>query len=154
MRKNYFKRMKKSTVALAMGFVLLGGSTVAYAAETYATVNEYGRVGFTETIASPVDAYELSTVERDSYAKLYASLIYTRTNCDEATVRFFIKHKDTGVTVSGNYYQTGKSTEWHNMDYLDIYALRLGDMNLMAKTASSHSGYFIGGFWQPNGYES
>lgn len=100
----------------------------------------------------PIEEYELSRVKRDSYELFHASLMYAYSNCKEATVAFYIKQKSTEDVVSNTLYITGyDSNKYQKVNYLSRYILQLGDMQLMAKTASSHMGYYVTGEWNPNG---
>ena len=144
MRKNYFKRMKKTSVALLLGVSVLGGSVATYAA----TVTDFDNV----YLYLPIEEYVLSTARRNSYALDHASLMYAYSNCRDATIAFNIREESTGDVVSNTLYLSRyDSTQYEEINYLNTCMLRLGKMKLMGKTASSHTGYYVTGEWNPNG---
>ena len=142
MGKNYFKRMKKSSVALLLGFAVLGGSVTAYAAA--------GDESFLTTLVEPNTDYALNTSTRTSYQKYYATMAYSRTDCAQATVLFRIKNNSNTI-VSEGLYLTNRRDDWETIDYLDTYAATTGSMTLVARIASSHTGYYVAGMFFPNG---
>ena len=73
-----------------------------------------------------------------------------RTNCPQATVLFRIKNSSNTV-VSEGIYLTDRRDDWETIDYLDTYAATTGSMTLVARIASSHTGYYVAGMFFPNG---
>lgn len=144
MDKNYFKRVKKTSVALLLGVSMLGGSVATYAATKIDFNGKY--------LYLPIEEYVLSNGKRSSTNLLYANLKYAYSNCEDATVGFSIRQESTGDIVSNTLYLTGyDSSKYERINYLNTCALRTGEMQLMGKTASSHTGYYVTGDWNPNG---
>ena len=149
MRKNYFKRMKKSSIVLMAGAVLLGSGLATYGA-TYDLGKEYTfenkNVGVQDMIAEIDVRWKLQT---DSFR---ATMALDSTNCPPAQTAFRVRDVDTNVVMSPDIaYIYGTDTNLHDFYYRSQWINARYKVKLEAWPVTGYSSYTVTGAWAPDG---
>lgn len=138
------KRMKKTSVALLLCMVLLGGAVSVYAVDTL----EYR---FYRTLNLPIEENVLSAVTR-KYALIPSAILTLEDcNCSTGYTTFIVRDAKTGAATTGGLYLSNTNRKDQTMNYLTAYQYEKIDMILYAKPSSGNTGYYVDGKWSPNG---
>ena len=149
MHKNLFKRMKKSSVVLMAGAVLLGSSIMTYGA-TYNLGKEYSFENVNvevQDMRTEIDvAWKLQT---DSYR---ATMWLDSTNCPPAQTAFRIRDVKSNVVMSPDIaYIYGTDTTMHDFSYRSQWIGARYEVKLEGWPVSGYSCYTVTGGWAPDG---
>ena len=145
MRMKSKKRMKKSTLIFLTAFGVMLGSTGVYATTAFSGVSL--SLHRTDYVCSTV----MKTTGTDSSGFVYFKLGSSK--CEAATTAIWVKYVNDGNVATKYLYLQNNKSNWdksQEIDYLEDYVTVKGNMQLMARTASEHSGYAISGQWNPN----
>lgn len=138
------KRMKKSTIALITGLVLMGSGVGVMAA---------GQYTFDGTLHEPVEEYVLATGHRSERTRPYLSVKLDYSTAPVAYTVIYAKDSQTGADATMQVLNLSNSDySWHNMTYKNSYSNNSNvDINLIGMLNSGHLSYTIYGSWNPNG---
>lgn len=135
------KRMKRSSIIFLAIFVFLLGSVSVFAASS-----------FSYNLAMPRTDYVMGTKKKTvgSSSSGYSSVQLTSSDCEAAYTMFWVKDCNDEVIASKYLYLVNSNKNMHLLEFLDAYKYETGNMQLMARTASEHTGYTIKGQWEVN----
>lgn len=149
MSKNCFKRMKKSSIALMLGFTLLGSGISVYGA-TYASGREYefedAFIGVRDEIREIDVRWKMHTDTTISYLKI------TGSNCPAAQTAFRVRDVESNAVMSPDIlYIYGTDSSVHKFEYRSQWIDGRYEVRLEAWPTSGYSGYTVDGVWAPDG---